>query len=79
VNNLKECILSREPRITAKEVAFRVGCSETDLSNYIKENRKPNSDRAIALAQVLKVRVVDIFPQAKRRFYFELGDNNGKT
>lgn len=72
MNNLKQCILSREPRITAREVAFRVGCSETDLSNYISENRNPSSDRAIALAKCLKCTVLDIYPTAKRRFYFEL-------
>ena len=72
MNNLKQCILSREPRITAREVAFRVGCSETDLSNYIKEQRNPNSNRMILLAKCLKVKVTDIYPTAKRKFYFEL-------
>ena len=72
MNNLKQCILSREPRITAREVAFRVGCSETDRSNYIKEQRYPNSNRMILLAKTLKCTVIDIYPTAKRRFYFEL-------
>ena len=56
------------------EIAERVGCSTTDISNYISENRFPNSSRMIKLANVLKVRVTDIYPTAKRKFYFELQD-----
>ena len=74
MNNLKECINSRQPKITAKEIAERVGCSTTDISKYISENRFPNSSRMIKLANVLKVRVTDIYPTAKRKFYFELQD-----
>ena len=72
MNSLKELIKNRDPKLSAIEIADRVGCSATDISNYISENRKPNSDRAIKLAHVLKVKVTDIFPEAKRRFYFEL-------
>ena len=72
MNNLKECIQNRVPKLTAKEIADRIGCSDTDLSNYISENRKQSSHRAILLARCLKVKVVDIFPAAKRKFYFEL-------
>ena len=72
MNNLKECINNRDPKLTAKEIADRVGCSQTDISNYISENRFPNSNRMIKLAHVLKVTVTDIYPTAKRKFYFEL-------
>jgi len=72
VNNLKECINNRDPKLTAKGIADRVGCSQTDISNYISENRFPNSNRMIKLAHVLKVTVTDIYPTAKRKFYFEL-------
>ena len=74
MNNLKQCIKKRDPKLTAIEIAERVGCSATDISNYISENRFPNSDRMIKLANVLKVRVTDIYPTAKRKFYFELQD-----
>tara|TARA_R110002012_G_scaffold321455_1_gene549277 strand:+ start:162 stop:386 length:225 start_codon:yes stop_codon:yes gene_type:complete len=74
VNNLRECIKNRDPKLTAIEVAERVGCAATDISNYISENRFPNSDRMIKLASVLKCTVVDIYPNAKRKFYFELQD-----
>ena len=59
MNNLKECISSRVPRLTSKEIADRVGCSDTDISNYCSENRTPNSDRVIKLAHVLKVKPKD--------------------
>lgn len=72
MNNLKEFIQDRDPKLTSKEIADRVGCSDTDISNYISENRFPNSDRMIKLAHVLKCRVIDIYPTAKRKFYFEL-------
>ena len=72
MNNLKECINNRDPKLTAREIADRVGCSQTDISNYISENRFPNSNRMIKLAHVLKCRVTDIYPTAKRKFYFEL-------
>lgn len=74
MNNLKECIKKRDPKLTAIEIAERVGCSATDISNYISENRFPNSDRMIKLANVLKCTVTDIYPTAKRKFYFELQD-----
>ena len=54
MNNLKECIQNRVPRLTSKEIADRVGCSDTDISNYCSENRFPNSNRMIKLAHVLK-------------------------
>ena len=72
MNNLKECIQNRVPKLTAKEIADKVGCSDTDLSNYISENRFPNSNRMIRLAHALKCRVVDKYPTAKRKFYFDL-------
>ena len=72
MNNLKECINNRDPKLTAREIADRVGCSQTDISNYISENRFPNSNRMIKLAHVLKCKVTDIYPTAKRKFYFEL-------
>ena len=72
MNNLKEHINNRDPKLTAKEIADRVGCSQTDISNYCSENRFPNSSRMIKLAHVLKCRVTDIYPTAKRKFYFEL-------
>ncbi len=72
MNNLKEYINNRDPKLTAKEIADRVGCSQTDISNYCSENRFPNSSRMIKLAHVLKCRVTDIYPTAKRKFYFEL-------
>ena len=72
MNNLKECINNRDPKLTAREIADRVGCAQTDISNYISENRFPNSNRMIKLAHVLKCRVTDIYPTAKRKFYFEL-------
>ena len=72
MNNLKELIKNRDPKLSAIEIADRVGCSATDISNYISENRFPNSNRMIKLAHVLKCRVTDIYPTAKRKFYFEL-------
>ena len=72
MNNLKECINNRDPKLTAREIADRGGCSQTDIGNYISENRFPNSNRMIKLAHVLKCRVTDIYPTAKRKFYFEL-------
>jgi len=72
MNNIKECISNRDPKLSAIEIAERVGCSATDISNYISENRTPNSDRVIKLAHVLKVTVLDLYPKAKRKFYFEL-------
>jgi len=72
MNNIKECISNRDPKLSAIEIADRVGCSATDISNYISENRFPNSNRMIKLAHVLKCKVTDIYPTAKRKFYFEL-------
>ena len=70
MNYIKEQV--KKNRTTCKDLADQLGVSNTDISNYISENRFPNSNRMIKLAHVLKCRVTDIYPTAKRKFYFEL-------
>ena len=70
MNNLKEYIY--KSNLTAKELADKVGCSDTDISNYIANRRKPNHRRLLLLGKYLKVRVDQLYPGAKRKFYFEI-------
>ena len=69
-NNIKEYI--DKSNLTAKELADKVGCSDTDISNYIANRRKPNHRRLLLLGKYLKARVDQLYPGAKRKFYFEL-------
>ena len=70
MNYIKKMI--EKNKTTGKYVAQEVGISTTDLSNYIAEVRKPNHTRLIKLTQVLKCKITDIYPNAKRVVRWDL-------
>ena len=47
-------------------MADLVGCSTTDISNYIAMNRTPNHKRLIKMTKILKFKITDLYPNAKR-------------
>ena len=51
---------------TIDYIADRVGISNTELSNYIANRRKPTNERLLKLANVLNVSVKALYPNAKR-------------
>ena len=62
----------KENGLTGIYVSEQVGCSETDLSNYIAELRRPNHSRLLKLTHVLRCKITDLYPNAKKRIYWDL-------
>ena len=64
-NKIKEVIKGKGYKV--QHIADKVGISSTEMSNYIANRRKPNNDRILRLASVLNCKVVDLYPNAKRK------------
>ena len=71
MNKIKEVI--REKGLRANFVADQVGVSDTDLSNYIAERRRPNHERLIAMTKIIGCSITDLYPNAKRLVTYDLG------
>tara|TARA_R110002020_G_scaffold448473_1_gene661300 strand:- start:249 stop:467 length:219 start_codon:yes stop_codon:yes gene_type:complete len=69
-NKIKE-IIKREGR-KQKWVAQKIGVSETDVSSYIANRRRPNHDRLTALCKLLNCKIVDLYPNSKRQVTYKL-------
>ena len=63
-NRIKEVVKEKGKRLDY--IADRVGISNTELSNYIANRRKPTNERLLKLANTLNVKVRDLYPNAKR-------------
>ena len=63
-NRIKEVI--NEKGYLLKHIASKIGVSDTDMSNYIANRRKPNSARLTKLSKTLNCRVTDLYPHAKK-------------
>ena len=63
-NRIKEVVKEKGKRLDY--IADRVGISNTELSNYIANRRKPTNERLLKLANTLNVKVKDLYPNAKR-------------
>jgi DNA-binding XRE family transcriptional regulator len=70
MNKIKE-IIKREGR-KQKWVAQKIGVSETDISSYIANRRKPNHDRLTAMCKILNCKIVDLYPNSKRQVTYKL-------
>jgi len=69
-NKIKE-IIKREGR-KQKWVAQKIGVSETDVSSYIANRRRPNHDRLTAMCKLLNCKIVDLYPNSKRQVTYKL-------
>ena len=69
-NRIKE-VIKREGR-KQKWIAEKIGVSETDVSSYIANRRKPNHDRLTAMCRLLNCRIVDLYPNSKRQVTYKL-------
>jgi len=70
MNQIKE-IIKREGR-KQKWVAKKIGVSETDISSYIANRRKPNHNRLTAMCKLLNCKIVDLYPNSKRQVTYKL-------
>ena len=70
MNKIKE-VIKREGR-KQKWIAEKIGVSETDVSSYIANRRKPNHDRLTAMCRLLNCKIVDLYPNSKRQVTYKL-------
>ena len=70
MNKIKE-VIKREGR-KQKWIADKIGVSETDVSSYIANRRKPNHERLTAMCRLLNCRIVDLYPNSKRQVTYKL-------
>ena len=70
MNKIKE-VIKREGR-KQKWVAEKIVVSETDVSSYIANRRKPNHERLTAMCRLLNCRIVDLYPNSKRQVTYKL-------
>ena len=70
MNKIKE-VIKREGR-KQKWIAEKIGVSETDVSSYIANRRKPNHDRLTAMCRLLNCRIVDLYPNSKKQVTYKL-------
>ncbi len=70
MNKIKE-VIKREGR-KQKWIAEKIGVSETDVSSYIANRRKPNHERLTAMCRLLNCRIVDLYPNSKRQVTYKL-------
>ena len=76
MNYIKEKIETTKYKgqsLTHVKMADLVGCSTTDISNYIAMNRTPNHERLIKMTKILKCKITDLYPNAKRVVSYDLG------
>ena len=64
-------VIKREGR-KQKWIAEKSGVSETDVSSYIANRRKPNHERLTAMCRLLNCRIVDLYPNSKRQVTYKL-------
>ena len=70
MNKIKE-VIKREGR-KQKWIAEKIGVSETDVSSYIANRRRPNQARLTAMCRLLNCRIVDLYPNSKRQVTYKL-------
>ena len=70
MNNIKKLML--ENKLSGQEVADRLSCSITDVSNYISENRFPNHERLLAMRSLFCCKIKDVYPDVKRKVTLQL-------
>tara|TARA_R100000781_G_scaffold110486_1_gene75979 strand:- start:660 stop:872 length:213 start_codon:yes stop_codon:yes gene_type:complete len=70
MNNIKEVI--KKSGLRQKFICEKLGINESQLSHIINERRKPNQKTIAGLRKILNVPVVELFPNAKREFYWKL-------
>ena len=70
MNKIKE-VIKKEGR-KQKWIAEKIGVSETDVSSYIANRRKPNHERLTAMCRLLNCKIVDLYPNSKRQVTYKL-------
>ena len=72
MNKIKWKKILRDKGVTQKYLAKKLGVSETDISSYIANRRKPNHDRLTAMCKILNCKIVDLYPNSKRQVTYKL-------
>ena len=69
-NNLKEYI--KKSGLKQKHICKKLRIQECALSHVIKNRRKPNQALIKSLSKILKVSVIQLFPDAKQTHRWDL-------
>ena len=59
ISNLKK--LLKEKNISQKELADKIGLTESAVSRFVKENRIPTGENMLKIANALNVKVEDLY------------------
>jgi len=70
MNRIKEVIKDRGIRMDW--IAKQIDAHPSHLSMWISEDRYPSQERLIKLARVLKVKVKDLYPNARTKYTYIL-------
>ena len=70
MNNIKEVI--KEKGLKNTWIAEQLGVKACDITHWCSEHRKPSQKNLIGLAKLCGVSVKSLYPEAKRKFYFEI-------
>ena len=78
MNNIREIVKERGYQLGY--VAKRISVHNSHLSMWISEDRYPSQDKLLKLSRVLKCSIRDLYPNVKRRTYWNIkGDENEKA
>ena len=74
MNRIKEVITDKGLKLSY--IADRLDCFNTSISMWIKEERYPTQSQLLKMARILKTSVRDLYPNAKRRTYWEIKEGD---
>lgn len=69
-NNIKEYI--QKSGLKNKFIANKIGCHNTEISQWISGGRTPTRERLKMLAQILNCRMIDLFPDIKFKMTYKI-------
>ena len=70
MNKIKEVI--QEKGLKLNYIAERLDCFNTHISMWIKEERYPTQKQLLKMARILKTSVRSLYPNCKRKTYWEI-------
>lgn len=76
MNQIEMLRLSKSPPLRQADLAERLGCAQSDISDFENGKRLPALPEALALAAILGVRVEELFFDLNERVLWLLGEQS---
>lgn len=73
MNQIEMLRLSKSPPLRQADLAARLGCAQSDISDFENGKRLPALPEALALAAILGVKVEELFFDVNERVLWLLG------